>query len=267
MSIIEHFCEYEDIPQCFSEDRHTSCEFLYLREGSIDLHCGEDVYHINDSMIYLIPSGVMHLPELKRHDIYKRTLVFVNPWSYCGIYFSPMPCDILMGVSVMKPLVAKDDFGCVGLLRKLKCELDKNDPLCDDMVMSIVTEILVNIARQNPDMFALKEKPNFIVAQARKYLLDHCTEPVKISELADRFYINKYYFSHIFREQAGMSPRQFLTFCRVSKAYNLLLETDMQLTEISQICGFSSPSDLSKKFRERFGVSPSEMRKKTSNIQ
>ena len=58
-----------------------------------------------------------------------------------------------------------------------------------------------------------------------------------------------------------MSPKQFLIFARLSKAYNMLHEPDMKISEISELCGFASPSDMTKKFKEQYNISPNGFRK------
>ena len=66
----------------------------------------------------------------------------------------------------------------------------------------------------------------------------------------------------IFRERAGTSPADYLIEHRVMKAEELLAETELPMAESARQCGFSSPSHLSKTFRDRLGQTPTESRER-----
>jgi AraC-like DNA-binding protein len=54
-----------------------------------------------------------------------------------------------------------------------------------------------------------------------------------------------------------MSPIQYQAHLRLSEAKRLLLSTDMQISEISDRLGYSSPEYFSRQFASKVGVSPS----------
>lgn len=269
MGCIEHFGYYDNITD-FSEHRHTSCELLYLHEGEISISCGSKEFDLHGGMMYIIPSCVIHKILLKNHKTYRRTLIFLNPWTYSRAYFSEPINDLLMGFSSSEPVTVKDDFGCAQLLDKIESELSEDSLLSEDVIVSAVTEMLVGIIRKANCEKAHSRSLGQLVADVQRYIRENCGCPLMISEVADRFYISKYYLTHLFKEQTGMSPRRFLTFTRLSKAYNLLHEADMKISEISEICGFTSPSDMTKKFREQYGLTPmqfrQELKMKSKNI-
>lgn len=263
MGSIEHFGYYENFSD-FPEHRHDCCEILYLHQGEILLISNDKKYVLESGMLYVIPCGVNHKAELINKSVYNRTLVFINPWTYSGIHYSEHINDLLMGYTAEKPITAKDNFECDKLLQKIKRELEINDIASEDIITSAVTELLSNVFRQNVFLSDNYVRPNPVITEVKKYIREHCQEALRISDIADRFYINKFYLSHLFKEQTGMSPRQFLTFTRLSKAYCLVHETNIKISKISELCGFSSHSEMSKLFSEQYGVSPSEFRRKLS---
>lgn len=260
MSCIEHFAYYSNVKD-FPEHRHTSCELMYLHEGELTIICGDSEIEINSGMLYLIPSCVLHRSVIKNRMIYRRTLLFLNPWTYSRAYYSEPINNLLMGFSIKEPIAVHDNFNCCGLLDKIKKELESNDLLSDDMIISYTTEILAGIIRQANYLNIRNQQPGKLISDVQRYIRENCGSQILISDIADRFYISKYYLTHIFKEQTGMSPRQFLTFTRLAKAYNLLHEPELKISEISEICGFTSPSDMTKKFRSQYGITPIEFRK------
>ena len=64
----------------------------------------------------------------------------------------------------------------------------------------------------------------------------------------------------IFQEQLRESPGRYRLRTRLERARNMLLQTDLPVTQIAQSCGFVSPAHFSRAFRQRFGKSPTATR-------
>ena len=71
-------------------------------------------------------------------------------------------------------------------------------------------------------------------------------------------------FSHLFKEETGMSPMAYLQKERLETACSMLLYTDYPLSEISAALCFSSESHFIKIFREYTGRTPGRYRKSQS---
>ena len=95
----------------------------------------------------------------------------------------------------------------------------------------------------------------------RRYIDSHYKEPLTLDLLAEKANVNKYYLSHVYKEAYGISPISYMIVCRIQEGKRLLADTDLSLSQISSILGFSSPSYFSQSFRKAEGVSPVEYRK------
>ena len=95
----------------------------------------------------------------------------------------------------------------------------------------------------------------------RRYIDSHYKEALTLDLLAEKANVNKYYLSHIYKEAYGISPISYMITCRVKEGKRLLADTDLSLSQISSILGFSSPSYFSQSFRKAEGISPVEYRK------
>jgi transcriptional regulator GlxA family with amidase domain len=67
--------------------------------------------------------------------------------------------------------------------------------------------------------------------------------------------------AHTFKSEYGVSPINYLITCRIREGKRLLTETDLSLSQIAAVLGFSSSSYFSQSFRNAEGVSPTEYRK------
>ena len=62
-----------------------------------------------------------------------------------------------------------------------------------------------------------------------------------------------------------MTLREYVEDRRIRKAVNLLVETDLTLSEIAYECGFSSQSYFSYAFKKKMNLTPREYAKEIYN--
>ncbi|MDO4292746.1 MAG: helix-turn-helix domain-containing protein [Eubacteriales bacterium] len=97
--------------------------------------------------------------------------------------------------------------------------------------------------------------------QVKDYLDLHYREPLRLDQLSDIFYINKFYLTRIFKEQFGLSITAYLLSLRITHAKRLLRFSGLSIEKIAQECGMQDANYFSRMFRKVEGVSPGEYRR------
>lgn len=87
-------------------------------------------------------------------------------------------------------------------------------------------------------------------------------EKLTLEDIARVGNVSKTTCCKIFNRYSNQSPLAYLIGFRLRKGMELLLSTDMTVTEVCFEAGFSGPSYFSESFRKAFGCSPLEYRKK-----
>jgi AraC-like DNA-binding protein len=85
--------------------------------------------------------------------------------------------------------------------------------------------------------------------------------PFSLNELAEMAYLSRFHFNRVFATVAGVPPGEFMTALRFDKAKELLLTTDLSVTDVCFEVGFSSLGTFSTRFTQLVGVSPAEFRR------
>lgn len=118
-------------------------------------------------------------------------------------------------------------------------------------------EHLDSYVRQNRDTEAQNERMNKML----KYINANVSNPLLGAPMVcDEFGMSTTYFSRIFKEDTGVNFSVFLQTLRITKAKNLLLETNMTLNAIAQEVGYISSQNLLRLFKRYEGMSPSAYR-------
>jgi len=82
-------------------------------------------------------------------------------------------------------------------------------------------------------------------------------EPLDLDALARAAGVSKYHFLRSFAAEYGQTPAQYLSHRRIERAQDLLRATNLTVTEICHLVGFTSLGSFSTRFRELVGCSPS----------
>ncbi|WP_454198535.1 helix-turn-helix transcriptional regulator [Nocardia sp. Marseille-Q1738] len=87
-------------------------------------------------------------------------------------------------------------------------------------------------------------------------------DPLNLDELAATAGVSKYHFLRAFAAVYGLTPAAYLAQRRIERAQDLLRATNLTVTEVCMMVGYSSLGSFSSKFRQLVGVTPSQYQAK-----
>jgi transcriptional regulator GlxA family with amidase domain len=90
-------------------------------------------------------------------------------------------------------------------------------------------------------------------------------EPLRPGDLAQSVNISTRQLERLFRRYLKTTPKSYYTQMRLEHARNLLLQSNMAITDIALVCGFGSSAHFSRRFRVQFNVSPLQLRSKQAD--
>lgn len=100
----------------------------------------------------------------------------------------------------------------------------------------------------------------FVLKTVVEYIDSHLSQPLTLAELAAVASLSEYHFARMFRQSMKMAPHQYVMHQRMEKAKALVQFTQQPLTDIAMVCGFSSASHFSNRFKATTGRTPSQLR-------
>ena len=151
------------------------------------------------------------------------------------------------------------------LLNRIMAEYAKSeraDGEADEMLLAgYLFELLflVNTAENN---YIPHSSEDNRISKIIRYINENYAHISGMEEVADKFFISKYYLCRIFKESIGVSFVSYLNTIRIKAACEMLKSTDSYLSDIAISCGFNSTPYFCKVFKDEKGVSPSEYRRR-----
>lgn len=98
------------------------------------------------------------------------------------------------------------------------------------------------------------------IGKALRYIENNYQKPITLNEVASLVFLNPEYFSRHFKKETGTNFNNYINTLRLQQALDLVIHTDLKLSDVASSCGFQSFSYFSKRFRETFGCSPNTLR-------
>ena len=99
------------------------------------------------------------------------------------------------------------------------------------------------------------------VQNVRRIINSNLEKEISIEELTCKVNLNRTTLQKIFKEMYGLTVNEYRTKARLQLAKNLLVSTDLSITEIAGRCGYANASKFSEVFKRNEGVLPKDWRK------
>ena len=121
-------------------------------------------------------------------------------------------------------------------------------------------DALETLRRRAPPAPARGGLPPGAMRRVREYVETHLSESMDLAELAAVAGLSVYHFARAFKQSAGVTPHHYLVRRRIERAQEMLARSDLALSEVALVTGFSDQSHLARHFRQLVGVTPGQFR-------
>ncbi|HHW46137.1 MAG TPA: helix-turn-helix transcriptional regulator [Clostridiales bacterium] len=260
--IVEHIY-YSNSIEDIKVHSHNCCQIVFLKKGKINLTVGTKVYAANAPCIFFVSNLENHAVYVESHE-YERYCAYIN--HQAGLSAVDQPLFAILEnrpegfEHVLDVSPIKDDVQWI--FEKLLAEKQKGLPLSQRAGNMLIMYLLITIYRYSPKMFQNPTHTVSVVSEIQRYIGKNYMKDISLDLLAKKYHLSRYYLSHLFKKTTGYAPIEYLNMYRLALARNLLIESELTVSEICGKTGFSDLSNFSRSFKNRFGSSPTAYRKK-----
>ena len=244
---------------------HDFFEIYFFLDGNVTYYIENEVYTLEKGDILVIPPGKLHRPVITENAPYERCVL----WLYSH-YISSCEGIDRMVAKITDMIAAKntrrvhfEDEGLRVVYRlfdKLLTDFQSAEEVSRYTAESEIILILGEILEHLQHMEKTAEDQTDVIRQVIAYLNANIIHAPSLEELADTFFVSKYYLSHKFKEHTKTTIHQYILMKKVNLAKELL-EKGKAPQKVSDLCGFSTYSNFYKAFTSQTGLSPRDYRR------
>lgn len=157
------------------------------------------------------------------------------------------------------------DLGAFGnILQELYLLAESSVYVRDMKIFEKLTGLLALLMEEswNPERNTGATSQRRNLQNVKEYLEQHYSEKLTLDNLAETFFINKFYLTRVFKEQFGITVNNYLLQVRITHAKQLLRFTDLSIEKIGQECGMNDANYFTRMFKKIEGSTPGEYRKR-----
>ena len=248
---------------------HDEFEIYHLARGIADVRIGDLTYRLESGDSLLINGGEIHSA--------------VNAGTSDCLYYS-----IVFNLSMFNSIVTDSSQRLMNDLSisklfvrhqppKQECR-KKIDLLIEEMIQKLLERprgyemyvkgslyIIFSLLDQNNLIIKNTEKNNravnyeTIIKKSIDYISSHYQSTIYLDDLANLVQMSKYAFCRCFKQYTGVSPIEYTNIFRINTAYNLLLNSEQNVTDAAMNCGFDNMSYFTKTFKKYKNITPSQV--------
>lgn len=245
---------------------HAFHEILYCRNTCGAEYLIESVrYQLRKGDIIMIPPGVSHRPLLSEHvmEPYHRDVLWLST-EYLSLMAQILHIDAFPIPQGHLLRTAGTRWEYLGELFNTGVEeFERKEIGWEAAILGNTAHLLTHLHRAVLDRDAhppKAEKPD-LIDQVMGYVETHLSEKISLSDVAHHFFVSESTISHIFRKKMDASFYRCVTQRRLIAAKSLIAE-GLPLENIASRVGFSDYSTFYRAFRQEYGISPRQYRKR-----
>ncbi len=242
---------------------HEDLEFISVIEGSIKYNVNGTVYTLHQGEGIFINSRQFH---------YIMSDSGAASSFYCAVLHPLLLCSTRTVEQRYVAPVIESGGPCVFLSKETPWQAEIMDCIrrmyesieseCSEMMIQSIYLQMWTILHEHISVdfveSPVKDHKLTMLKNMMTFIYTHYREKITLDDICSAGSVGKTMCAAIFKNSVGCTPMAFLTEYRLKKAVELLLSTDMSVTEIAYETGFSGASYFAECFRKSLGCSPRE---------
>jgi len=261
-----HYFEYP-INFSYTGEKHDFWEIVYADKGNIEI--------VSEDKTFILKQGEMtfHKPD-EWHNLsaYESIAPNVAIVSFeCNSPAMKFFENKVLSVgqeqkSLISKIISEYTYGFKTPLDNpyTKILLRKNEQrfACEQLIRQHIAELLISLIRQqsSPDRISLQNinRDKHLFEALEKYMIEHISEKITISDLVKFSGSNKTTITTAFKNSADTGVIDYFITLKIDRAKQFLREGKYNISQISDILGYSSIHYFSRQFKKVTGMTPSE---------
>lgn len=246
--------KHSDIDNCF--------KIYQITDGTLFLFDENEEYLLESGNLYFINGSKLAAQECK-HSFSTHWLHFIP--KDLVIHHSLLSMPLVINFKDTMDLVA-NSLANIEILISGKPASYKEYYLESLRMQAGIQSMIVSLLEKYPWTSSQEIYSIQTIEPAILYIKDHFTEPIRLKQLADCCNISPNYFHKIFTNALKTTPANYISLLRMNAALPLLLNNEHNIKEIAYKLGFYDDAYFSRVFKNHYGITPGEYRKKRKEL-
>ncbi len=251
---------------------HIGLELIHVRAGWSKLWIDGKVYTNRPGRLTVIDATRRHMLFSPKDSVYDRTVIHLLPerlsrhltQSFMA-YLWPWWPWALPGPIWQVDLDSDTEQDVTNLAREARKEFEANLPGAAANSALLIGRLFILLHRlyraTQPDAWRESDPGASVVSRVAAYIREHYADRIGTLRIAADLKVDASNACRAFQRKTGRTISSYLNEYRILTARNLILTTDMSMTDVALEVGYTDPANFSKQFKRWTRLSPTEYRR------
>lgn len=236
---------------------HDAYELYYLFTGERDYFIRDRTYRVKRGSFVLVDRHELHRTIDTGVPDHERLVINFN-----DCLLADFPLQAHSGVITLPP---QEQYKGESIIQDLLSEAKGAAAGRDMMLEALFKQLLLLVFRAQADQPTQEDQPSAahqITSDIAAYVGTHFHEPLRLNDVATKFFISPYHLSRKFKQCTGFGFAEYVQLVRMREAQRLLRDTNLKMNEIAEQIGMESVAHFHKLFKQTNDCSPLQYRKR-----
>ena len=256
--ILAYYYQVRNANYTFEGEKHDYWELTFIDNGELETTVDGETYELDEMDFILYAPGQYHTQRTGNS----------KSCSYLTLLFEmDTPDPYLLTNRVYHS--HRDIHSAMNNLIKIS----NNEMLYDgELMLCYLKELIIRILQYDfLESSPIASTPtqqrfeNELLNEIIIYINDNIYEQLTIEEICMKFSISRSSLQTLFKNNLGVAPKHYISDIKLKKSKLLIKESVYTISEISSMLGFTSIHYFSRKFKQHFGITPSDYAKTLYN--
>lgn len=256
--ILGYYYQVRNASYTFPGEKHDFWELTFIDNGELETTVDGETYNLDEMDLILYAPGQYHTQKTGH----------AQSCSYLTLLFDmKIPDSYLITNRVYH--AHRDIHNALNNFIKIS----NNDMLYNsELMLCYLKELIIKVLQYD----FLSSSPvastpmqqrfeNELLNEITIYINDTIYEQLTIEEICMKFSISRSSLQTLFKNNIGVAPKQYISDLKLKKSKLLIKESIYTISEISSMLGFTSIHYFSRKFKQQFGITPTDYAKTLYN--
>jgi AraC-like DNA-binding protein len=254
---------------------HDFNKIVIFISGNVTYVIEGKYYKLRPWDILFVGSNELHKPIIDSNEYYERIIIWVNSNFLVNHGTDDSDLSTCFDLAIKENIklfrFSADNLNVIkDTLFSLEKEIRDRNFGGKILQNSIFIQLIVYLNRFILRVQTKKDEKDIQyderIVNILSYINENLDSDLSIDNIASRFYMNRYYLMHHFKNQTGYTLHNYILQKRITKAA-ALIKKGLQITYVSDQCGFKDYSSFVRAFKKSFGLSPKQYYKAIEDIQ
>ena len=244
---------------------HPYYEFYFFLEGHAEAQVKKEHYMLTYGDILIVPPGISHgifvhdfeIPY-RRFDLWMSVPFFKSLTEISGDF----AYAVNMASDEDRHVIHTDRITFNSVLSKLLyiIEEEKGNRFGRDTQLTIsLGDLLMHINRLAYEQFTThKATQDALYQNICDYIEHNIDENLSLDNIAEHFFLSKYYISHVFKDNIGISIHKYIAKKRLQLCHDAIMGGE-PISQVYNAYGFDDYSSFYRAFKKEYNMSPKQL--------